>query len=88
MSVAKCQSEVDAAEFHQWYSLYQREPFGELREDMRAARQLQATLAPYVKRTPSFNECLLFPPQRQEADSRQLMNMLKEYTRAVGGEIR
>lgn len=88
MSVARCQQEVDAAEFNLWYDLYRREPFGELREDMRAARQLQATLAPYVKRLPSFQECLLFPPPKREAGSKQLMTMLMEYTKAIGGEIR
>ncbi|MDR5801204.1 hypothetical protein [Caballeronia sp. LZ001] len=43
MSVARCQTEVDSAEFNEWLAYYQIEPFGTQMDDMRAGVIAAAT---------------------------------------------
>jgi hypothetical protein len=37
MSVRRCQQEVDRRELHEWMALFEHEPWGEHREDVRMA---------------------------------------------------
>ncbi|SAK65381.1 hypothetical protein AWB80_03067 [Caballeronia pedi] len=43
MSVARCQAEVDSAEFTEWLAYHQIEPFGTQMEDLRAGVIAAAT---------------------------------------------
>jgi hypothetical protein len=85
MSVSRCQEEVDAAEYHEWQALYCKEPFGDLRDDMRAAKTVQAILAPHVKKQPTLGECMLYPPPKPKAKPEHIMMILRAYTQSQGG---
>lgn len=59
MSVARAQQEISSREFLEWMEYCKLQPFGELREDIRAARTCQ-TIATYSQvRKPSYRPKLV-----------------------------
>lgn len=53
MTVRELLRRIDAHEFAEWMAYAQIEPFGPLREDLRAGVVATAAVAPHVKRAPT-----------------------------------
>ena len=58
---------MSAKEYNEWIADYQIEPWGDLREDLRAGTIVQSNLAPHSKYNVLLKDCMLDfePPKKQ-----------------------
>lgn len=69
LALGRFVSEIDRgmshAELVDWMAFYQIEPFGEQRDDMRAAQLTAAVLAPHSRKQQKAADFMLFPEHEQ-----------------------
>ena len=69
---------MSAKEYNEWIADYQIEPWGDLREDLRAGTIVQSNLAPHSKDNVLLKDCMLDfePPKAQTWQDMQKMLMV------------
>jgi hypothetical protein len=90
MTVARLEREMDSREYSYWMAHYRLEPFGAMRDDLRALYCGGMAVAPYTKqgKAPEFKvyfSHLAKTPHRM-TDEEMMMNAMG-WTTASGGEI-
>lgn len=76
---------MSAKEYLLWCADYQIAPYGEAREDLRTASIVQSNIMPWTKKTVKLKDCMLnFEPKKKQTPE-EMMSMLTDYTKAMGG---
>ena len=66
---------MSAKEYNEWIADYEIEPWGDLREDLRAGTIVQSNLAPHSKKEVKLKDCMLNfePPKKQTWQEQKAM---------------
>lgn len=78
-TVAELENTLSAAEYQHWLAMYELDPWGDQRADMRMAKLIVATLLPHTKERPDPVAHMLFPddahhlPDNLDAKERAIM---------------
>jgi len=79
---------MSAKEYNVWIAEYQIEPYGELREDLRAGTIVKSNLIPHSKKDIKLKDCMLNFEQPKKKTPKEIFAMLKGYTAAMGGKVK
>ena len=78
---------MSAKEYNEWIAEYQIEPWGDLREDLRAGMIVQSNLAPHSKKDIKLKDCMVNFEIPKEFDWKATRDDLKARTIALGGKV-
>lgn len=78
---------MSAKEYNIWLADYQIEPWGDIRDDLRAASIVQSNLMPHTKKDIPLKDCMLnFEPKKKQTPQ-EMFSMLKGHTIVMGGKV-
>ncbi len=89
MTVAELRQRMSLREFNQWYELYHSDPFGELREDMRAAHLAWIIVSCHsTKHSLTPNDFMLKFEKRREMTDEEIEYQCRKANALLGGKVK